>query len=205
MIKVHYLRIGRPVFTVWLLEELGLEYELEIYVRDAETMRAPASLREAHPLGKSPVIEDGDLKLAESAAIASYLIERYDADGKLAPPRSDRRAWAIYTHWLHYAGASAFAPLLLTFLLQRDQSPSGLIDGFAQAEVALHLGYISDFVGDKPFLLGEALSGADFGMAHILSLARRLGKLDGYPNLDGYLARMLARPAFQRAAERGGE
>ncbi len=97
MILVHHLRIGRPIFTVWLLEELGLEYELKIYLRHPETMRAPADLKEAHPLGKSPVIEDGNLKLAESGAIASYLIDTYDQAGALAPPRSDRKARAVYT------------------------------------------------------------------------------------------------------------
>lgn len=205
MITVHHLRIGRPIYTVWLLEELGLDYELKIYIRDPETMRAPPSLKEAHPLGKSPVIEDGDLKLAESGAITSYLIETYDKAGRLAPPRSDRAAWATYTQWLHYPEGSAFAPLLLTLLLQRAKQPPGLIDAFARSEVALHLGYISDFLADKPFILGDALSGADFGIGYMTSLAKRLGQLDPYPKLDAYLERLRARPAFRRAVERAVE
>ncbi len=205
MILMHHLRIGRPIFTVWLLEELGLDYELEVYVRDPETMRAPPSLKLAHPLGKSPVIVDGELTLAESGAITSYLIETYDEPGNLAPERSDRPAWATYTQWLHYAEGSAFAPLLLTLLLQRGGPSPGLIDAFAQTEVALHLGYISDFLDDKPFILGQALSGADFGVSYIVSLAKRLSRLDPHANLDDYLARIKARPAFQRAVERAVE
>lgn len=206
MIIVHHLRIGRPIFTVWLLEELGLEYELKIYLRDPETMRAPADLREAHPLGKSPVIEDGDLKLAESGAITSYLIDTYDDQGRLAPPVSDRRARAIYTQWLHYSEGSAFLPLLLKLLLSREQPPlPPLVSGFANSETDLHLGYIEGFLGDKPYLLGEDLQGPDFGMGYILQLAQRVGELSDHPALEAYLTRMTSRPSFLQARERAGE
>ena len=206
MILVHYLRIGRPIFTVWLLEELGLDYELKIYLRNTETMRAQADLKQAHPLGKSPVIEDGDLKLAESGAITSYLIDTYDAQGAFAPPRSDRRARAIYTQWLHYSEGSAFLPLLLKLLLSREQPPlPPLISGFARGETDLHLGYIEAFLGDKPYLLGENLQGPDFGMSYIVQLAQRVGELGNHPALEDYLTRTTSRPAFLRARERAGE
>ena len=206
MILMHHLRVGRPIFTVWLMEELGLDYELKIYDRNPETRRAPPELKQAHPLGKSPVIEDGDLKLAESGAITSYLIDTYDTDGKLAPPRSDVRARATYGQWLHYAEGSAFAPLLLKLLLLAEQDPKPpVISGFADGEVPLQLTYTQDFLGDKPFLMGDRLQGPDFGMGYIVQLAQRVGALDGYPALESYLGRLTGRPAFQRAKERAGE
>ena len=127
MILVHHLRIGRPIFTVWLLEELGLEYELKTYLRDPQTMRAQADLKEAHPLGKSPVIEDNGLKLSESGAIAAYLIDNYDKDHKLAPPATDRIARAVYNQWLHYSEGSAFLPLLVKLVLTREEEPKPAI------------------------------------------------------------------------------
>lgn len=206
MILVHHLRIGRPLFTVWLLEELGLDYELKIYLRDPQTMRAQADLKQAHPLGKSPVIEDGDLKLSESGAIAAYLIDTYDSEHKLAPPAADRVARAVYTQWLHYTEGSAFLPLLVKLVLTREAEPKpALFSAFAAAEIPMHLGYIQDFLGDKPYLLGERLQGPDFGMGYILQLAQRVGEIEPYPNLVGYLERMMARPAFQRAKQRAGE
>ena len=156
MITVHYLKVGRPLFTVWLLEELGLDYELNVFLRHPKTMRAPDELKQIHPLGKSPVIEDGDLKLAESGAITSYLIDTYDQPGNLSPDCSDVAARAQYSQWLHYSEGSAFTPLLLSLLVMRAGEPSPkLISHFAQSEVTLHLDYISGFLGDKPFLLGD--------------------------------------------------
>ena len=202
MIHVHHLRIGRSVFTVWLLEELGLDYSLTIYERD-RNMRAPAELRSAHPLGKSPVIEDGDLKLAESGAIAAYLVDTYDREGLFAPPREDVAARAEWTQWLHYSEGSAFAPMLIKLLLRGDKEPS-LINAFADGEVTLQLDYIDGFLADKPFLLGDRLQAPDFGMTYILQLAQRLGMLGSHPRLTAYLERNTARPAFKRAIERTG-
>ena len=196
MIHIHHLRIGRSVFTVWLLEELGLDYSMTIYERDRH-MRAPPELREAHPLGKSPVIEDGDLKLAESGAIAAYLIDTYDTDNSLAPSRDDVAARAVWSQWLHYSEGSAFAPLLIKLLLRVETQPS-LISAFADGEVGLHLGYMEEFLGDKPFLLGANLQGPDFGATYIAHMAERLGLLQPYPRLSDYAKRNMARPAFMR-------
>ncbi len=204
MITLHHLRIGRSVFTAWLLEEMGLDYALEIYERDAMG-RAPQALKTPHPLGKSPVITDGGLTLSESGAIAAWLVRQYDPDGRFAPAPDDDAAWAEWTQWLHYPEGSAFAPLLLKLLLSREQQPHPpLISAFAQGEVALHLGYIEDFLADKPFLLGERFQAPDIGITYIASLAQRLGELDGYPRLQAYLERNTARPAFARALERTG-
>jgi glutathione S-transferase len=203
MILVHHLRIGRSVFTVWFLEELGVEYGLKIYTR-GETGRAPAELKNAHPLGKSPVIEDGNLTLAESGAIAVYMMENHDPDGKFAPP-TDKSERAEWTQWLHYSEASGFAPLLLKLLLMRSPDPKpALIDAFATAEVALQLNYIQDFLGDKPFILGDKRTAPDFGICYMLNMAKMLGELGPYPALDTYLKRNLESDSFKRAMERTG-
>lgn len=202
MILVHHLRVGRSVFTVWFLEELGVEYELKIYDR-LETGRAPAELKQAHPLGKSPVIEDGALTLAESGAIAAYMIEHHDPKGVFTPP-SDKKAKAEWTQWLHYSEASAFAPLLLKLLLLRTDPKPEILDTFASGEVALQLGYIQDFLGDKDYILGDALTAPDIGTCYIVSMAERLGELGPYPKLKAYADRCMSRDAFQRAVEKTG-
>ena len=203
MILVHHLRIGRSIHTVWLLEELGLEYDLKIYDR-LETGRAPPELAEAHPLGKSPVIEDGDITLSESGAITAYLLEHYDAEDNFGP-EPDRKSRAEWSQWLHYTEGSAFAPLLIKLLLSRETSPQpAIIAGFTEAEIHLHLSFIQSFLGDKPFLLGERLTGPDFGMAFILKMASNLNALQGFESLQQYLERMLSRPAFVRALDRTG-
>lgn len=204
MIVVHHLVVGRSVFTVWLLEELGLDYRLQIYHRDPRTMRAPAELKQAHPLGKSPVIDDAGVVIAESGAIASYLVEKYDPEHRLAPPRSDQTAWVRFTQWLHYAEGSLFAPLLLHLLLKRANQPPGLLDQFTRGEIELHLKYLSDSLGDGDYILGASLSAADVGIGYMVSMAERLDLLGPYAKLAAYVARIRARPAFQRAWERTG-
>lgn len=203
MIKVHHLRVGRSVFTVWLLEEMGLDYELEIYVRN-EMGRAPPELKQAHPLGKSPVIDFGDLVLAESGAIATYLVDNHDPEHRFAPPNSDRIARARWNQWLAYSEASAFAPLLFKLLLAREDPKPPVISAFAAGEVALHLGYMQDSLGDQAFIMGERLQAPDIGFTYICQMAERLGELGPYPKLKAYMDRNLVRPAFQRALERTG-
>lgn len=204
MILVHHLRVGRSVFTVWLLEEMGLDYELKIYVRN-EMGRAPPELREAHPLGKSPVIVDDGLMVAETGAIASYLVDRYDTENRFAPPREDVAARAEWTTWLHYPEGSAFMPLLMTMLLGREKDPKPpILSAFTAGEVKLHLSYMENALGDKDFLLGDAFSAVDVGFTYIASMAERLGLLKAYPKLDAYRERNMKRPAFLRAVEKTG-
>jgi len=205
MIVVHHLRIGRSVFTVWLLEELGLEYTLNIYER-TELGRAPPALKAAHPLGKSPVIEDDGVVLAESGAIAWHLMERHDPAGLFAPPPFEERAARMrWLQWLHYPEASGFAPLLMRLLLLREQGPRPpLIDAFSAGETALHLGYVRDSLGEQPYILGERMQLPDFGLTYLLHAAQRLNELGPYPTLQAYVERNLARPAFQRAMEKSG-
>ncbi len=207
MILVHHLRIGRSVFTVWLLEELGLDYELKLYDRN-EMGRAPPELREAHPLGKSPVIEIDGQTLAESGAIAMYLTEYYDPNNTLAPAPDDKAARLRWLQWLHYSEGSAFAPLLIKMLLMRETAAGGtgspLLGMFSEGEVALQLGYMQDFLGDKQFVLGDTLQAPDIGFTYIAAMADRIGILGDYPQLKAYIDRNMSRPAFLRAAERTG-
>ena len=202
MIVMHHLRVGRAIFTTWLLEELGVEYELKLYDRN-EMGRAPAELKAAHPLGKSPVIEDAGVTLAESGAITTYLIETYDPECKLSPPASDIKARMKYLQWLHYSEASAFAPLLLNMLLMREDPKPPVISAFTAAEVKLHLDYFSEALGEEGYILGE-FSGADIGCAFIANMAVKFGLAGDHPNISAYLERCTSRPAFQRAIEKTG-
>lgn len=203
MLKVHHLVIGRSIFTVWLLEELGAPYELEIYHRN-EMGRAPPELKNAHPLGKSPVIDDDGFVLAESGAIALYLLEKFDPDRKLGPPKGDPKARAEWMQWLMYTEASAFAPLLMKLLLSRMEEKPPVFDMFASGEVALQLGYIEARLADRDYVMGDTFQAPDIGMTYIAQMAERLGEIGPYPKLAAYLARNTARPAFQRAFEKTG-
>jgi glutathione S-transferase len=203
MITVHHLRIGRPLFTLWLIEELGIDYELKVYDRN-EMGRAAPELKEVHPLGKSPVIVDDGHVIAESGAIAMHLIENYDSTGRFSPP-ADKMARATWYQWFHYTEASAFAPLLITLLLSREQEPKPpLFSMFAATEVKLQLDYIADSLGEKAYILGDNLTLPDFGLTYICQMAARLGQLDGYPTLQAYMERSMAEPAFARALEKSG-
>ncbi|MEL6757680.1 MAG: glutathione S-transferase family protein, partial [Pseudomonadota bacterium] len=195
--------IGRSIFTVWLLEELGAPYELEIYIRN-EMGRAPPELKNAHPLGKSPVIEDDGFILAESGAIALYLLDKFDADNTLGPPQNDPKAKAEWMQWLMYSEASAFAPLLMKLLLSRMEEKPPVFEMFSAGEVALQLGYLEARLADREFVMGDRFQAPDIGTTYIAQMAERLGELGPYPALAAYLARNTARPAFLRAAEKTG-
>ncbi len=202
MLKLHHLRIGRSIFTVWLLEELGADYEMDIYDRN-EMGRAPPELKKAHPLGKSPVIDDNGFVLAESGAIALYLLDKFDPANRLGPP-ADAKGRAEWMQWLMYTEASAFAPMLLKLLLSRTEDKPPVFDMFATGEVALQLGYVEARLADRDYVMGASFSAVDIGMTYIAEMAERLGELAPYPNLAAYLARNKARPAFQRALEKTG-
>ena len=202
MLKLHHLRVGRSIFTVWLLEELGAEYALEIYDRN-EMGRAPPELKNAHPLGKSPVIEDEGLVLAESGAIALYLLDKFDPANQFGPP-SQPQARAEWMQWLMYSEASAFAPMLIKLLLSRLDDKPPLLDMFASGEVALQLGYVEARLADRDYVMGAHFSAPDIGLTYIADMAQRLDELAPYPKLTAYLQRNKARPAFQRALEKTG-
>lgn len=202
MIKVHHLNNSRSQRIIWFLEELGCEYEIVSYERDAETNLAPESLKAVHPLGKSPVLEDGDIKIAESGAIVEYLARVYgDGNFSLSPGETD---YLAYNEWLHYAEGSLMLPLLLALYTSRLGEAAAPLQPRIQSEIANHFGYVSKMLGEKDFLAGGKLTGADIQMTFPLEALNSSGGLAHFPNLGAYLARMHARPAYQRALERGG-
>jgi glutathione S-transferase len=218
MITVHHLNNSRSQRVLWLLEELGADYEIVRYQRDPKTMLAPPALRAIHPLGKSPVVSDGDLTLAESGAIVEYLIERY-APGRLAPA-TGTPAYLQYRYWLHYAEGSAMSPLLLKLVFDTiEKSPmpffakpiAKAISGktkaaFITPQIRQHLDYMEMQLGKSGWFAGDAFSGADVQLSFPLEAAAARGGLDASrPRLTDFLARIHARPAYQRALERGGE
>jgi glutathione S-transferase len=201
MLKVHHLNNSRSQRILWLLEELGLDYQIAPYQRDATTNLAPPELLEVHPLGKSPVIEDGPIKIAESGAIIEYVIDRHGG-GKLQPdPKSNDHV--AYIEWLHYAEGSAMLPLMLNLYVMRLGEAAQPLMARIESEIANNLSYISGALGDRDYLLGQ-FSGADLQVSFVIEVARAFGKLAAYPNLVAYLARLHARPAFKRSLEKGG-
>jgi glutathione S-transferase len=202
MIKVHHLNFSRSTRILWLLEELGVPYEVVPHTRDPMTLRAPPSLKAVHPLGKAPVIEDGELMIAESGAAIEYLVEAYGG-GALAP--SGRGAdWARYIEWLHYAEGSAMLAPLVGFLGGVTGGLSPGLKGFVDAELKLHLDHISTAIDGGGWLMGDLFTGADIQLFYVLEIAAMIRALDGHPAVRAYLERCRARPAFRRAIEVGG-
>jgi glutathione S-transferase len=198
VITVYHLNESRSQRILWLLEEMDLPYEIVRFERDA-TRRAPAELAAVHPLGKSPVIRDGELLLAESGAIVEYLVEQHGG-GRLAP-RPDTAAHATYLHWLHFAEGTAMLPLLFDLFLTIGLIPGGKdgpLGGFVKQELSRQLDYVDAELGDKEHLLG-AFTAADVMMGFPLELAGRQGYLEAHPRLRTYIERLRARPAFARA------
>jgi glutathione S-transferase len=216
MIVVHHLNNSRSQRILWLLEELGLDYEIRKYQRDPKTMLAPPELRAVHPLGKAPVISDGDTVVAESGAIVEHLTARANA---LAPaPGSPERLH--YTYFLHYAEGSLMPPLLLKLVFDRvENSPAPFFvrpiaraiankvkDSFVLPQIRTHLDFLEGELGKRTWFAGSAFSAADIQMSFPLEAAAARGGLDGrYPNLVAFLERIHARPAYRRALERGGK
>jgi len=198
VITVYHLNESRSLRILWLLEEMDTPYEIVRFERDA-TRRAPAELAKVHPLGKAPVIRDGELVLAESGAIVEYLVERHGG-GRFAP-RPETAAHASYLQWLHFAEGSAMLPLLLDLFMGMGMIPGGkdgLLGGFVKQELARQLDYVDAELGEKPFLLG-AFTAADVMMGFPLDFAERQGHLASHPRLREYVARLRARPAYERA------
>ena len=217
MIVVHHLNNSRSQRVLWLLEELGLDYEIVRYQRDRKTMLAPPELKAIHPLGKSPVITDGDIVVAESGAIVEYLVETY-GQGRLAPPAgtAERRRW---TYFLHYAEGSAMAPLLMKLIFDRvETSPAPFFvkpiargiarkvkSSYILPQIEAHLDYLEAELGKTAWFAGAEFSAADIQMSFPLEAAAARGGLDERrPKLTAFLQRIHGRPAFQRALQRGG-
>ena len=217
MITVHHLNNSRSQRILWLLEELGLTYEVKRYERDKTSMRAPVSLRAVHPLGKSPVITDGAVTVAESGAIVEYLVERY-GNGQLIPA-SGTSARLRYTYWLHFAEGTAMPPLVMKLVFNRIESgpmpffvrpiakkiSATVKSTFIEPEIKQQLDYMETEIAKTGWFAGSEISGADIQMSFPLEAAASRGGLNAeYPKLTDFLARIHARPAYQRALKRGG-
>ena len=201
MLVLHHLENSRSQRILWLMEELGLDYEIVHYARDPVTSRAPAALRDVHPLGKSPVLADGDTLLCESGAIVEYLVSRH-GDGRLVPA-SGSPEWARYIQWLHFAEGSAMFPLLLDlFLGMLPEGGAPLGDAVKQEARAL-LGYLETELEGRDYFAGDEFSAADVLMSFVVDMAQGRGFLEGHERLVAHQERMRARPAYQRAQERG--
>lgn len=203
MITVHHLNNSRSQRILWLLEELGLAYEIKRYQRDPKTQLAPPELKAINPLGKSPVIEEGPLVLTESGAIVDYLIRRHGG-GRLQPDPASP-AYDEYVKWLHFAEGSAMLPFMLHLYVGRLGEAGAPLQPRIQSELANYLGYIDAALRDTPYLMGEELSGADIELSFVGELAK-VQRMDApYPHLQAWMARLQARPAYRKAIERGGE
>jgi glutathione S-transferase len=218
MVVVHHLNNSRSQRVLWLLEELGVPYEVKRYERDAKTMLAPPELLAVHALGKSPVIVDGDVTLPESGAIIEYLVGKY-GDGRMVPPAGTPQRLR-YTYWLHYAEGSAMTPLLFKLVFDRiaaNPAPwpisaiarriAGTVNGaFIGPNMKRHLNYIESELNAHAWFAGEQFTAADVQMSFPLEIAESRAGLDASrPKSMGFLERIRARDAYKRALERGGK
>jgi len=217
MVVVHHLNNSRSQRVLWLLEELGVPYEVKRYERDAKTMLAPPSLLAIHPLGKSPVITDGEVVLPESGAIIEYLVDTY-GNGRLKPPAGSAQRLK-YLYWMHYAEGSAMPPLLLRLVFNRvanNPAPwpisaiarriATTVDkSFIEPNLTRHLNFMEAELSAQTWFAGEEFTAADVQMSFPLEAAASRGGLNASrPKLMAFLERIHARDAYKRALERGG-
>jgi glutathione S-transferase len=215
MITLHHLEKSRSQRVLWLLEELGVPYELKVYKRHPKTLLAPPELRAVHPLGKSPVITDGPRTIAESAAILDYLAATYGA-GKLRPAEGSPERLR-YDYWLHYGEASAMPPLMLklVFEMVKRRAPlpakpiaaviaNRVLKEFVHPQMRLHFDWVESELGKSTWFAGEELTAADIQMSYPIEANQWRGDGARRPNTQAWLDRVHARPAYRRAIERGG-
>lgn len=217
MITVHHLNDSRSQRVLWLLEELELPYEIKHYQRDPKTMLAPEALRQVHPLGKSPVITDGEVTVAESGAIIDYLIDRY-AQGRFVPAAGSPEHLR-YRYWLHFSEGSAMPPLLLKLVFERIKHTrmpffvkpiargiaNKVLDALVEPNLKRQLDFMESELARSDWFAGSEFTAADIQMSFPLEASRQRAGLDATrPRLMAYLSRIHARPAYQRALARGG-
>lgn len=215
MITVHHLNNSRSQRILWLLEELGLEYNIKRYERDPETMLAPDALRKVHPLGKSPVITDDAFTLAESGAIIEYLVDRYGSGHLIPPPNTPERSH--YTYWLHYAEGSAMPPLVMKLIFNQVKAKtpfflrplaSAIVEkaksGYINPQIELHLDYMESTLEKSVWFAGDKFTAADIQISFPIEAAADTLE-DKHIKLRDFLKRIHDRPAYKKALERGGE
>lgn len=201
MIKLHCLAYSRALRVLWLLEALGAPYELVRYDR-TESFQAPDTLKEVHPLGKSPTIEDDGLVLAKSATILRYVHDKHGA-GRFVPSAGTAEHWE-HESWLDYVESSLAMPVMVTLFARMQGTPDAVSPRIKRA-LDIHLGYVAARVKDRTFLMGDALTLADMQMSYILALAEAGDMLAGVPEISSYWARLQADPAFVRTTEIAGQ
>ena len=215
MLVVHHLNNSRSQRVLWLLEELGFPYEIRHYSRDAKTQLAPPELRAVHPLGKSPVLTDGDAVIAETGAILDYLVEK--AGGRMRPAQGSPERLR-YTYWTHYAEGSLMPPLVMRLILSRlpERAPAEFAEGakrltgatiqnYVDPQLSVHFDYIEAELAKSTWFAGEELTAADVMMSFPLEAGgARAGAFAGRPRIEAFVARCHARPAFRTALEKGG-
>ena len=217
MLTIHHLENSRSQRILWLLEELGLEYEIRSYARDKKTGLAPPELLAIHPLGKAPVITDGNNTVAESGAIIEYLVGKYD-QGRLLPA-ADTPARLAYTYWLHYAEGSFMPLMIMSLIMSRIESAPmpffvkpiarGIVAkvraGYLGTNITRHLAYMEKELDKSIWFCGDTLTAADIQMSFAIEAAAvRTNLSEQCPNLDAFLTRVRALPAYQAALEKGG-
>lgn len=202
MLTVHHLNNSRSQRILWLMEELGLDYELKKYQRNPETNLAPPELIAVHPLGKSPVLTDGDRTFIESGAIIDYVIRRHGS-GRLQPDPATAD-YDSYVQWLQYAEGSAMLPLMLFMYVGRLGEAGAPLHPRIESEIANHLGYINRHLEGRAFLVGDDLTGADINLSFVGEILGPFGKRGTFPNVDRWIADLHKRPAWQTALEKGG-
>ncbi|WP_413530519.1 glutathione S-transferase family protein [Rahnella inusitata] len=216
MIKVHHLDNSRSQRILWMLEEVSVPYEIERYQRDKSTMLAPASLKKVHPLGKSPVLEDNGLILAESGAIIEYLQEVYDTEGLLKPTAFAERQQ--YRYWMHYAEGSLMPLLVMKLIFGRLGKPpmpwlirpiagaigQGVQKNYIDKQLVTHMDYLEQHLATHPYFAGYQFSAADIQMSFPVEAINARAGLGKYPHLNAWLSNVTARPAYQKALGTGG-
>jgi len=201
MLKVHHLNNSRSQRILWLLEELGTPYEIVKYQRMQPVPFAPPELKEVHPLGKSPVITDEGKTIAESGAIVEYIIDRY-GNGRMKPKHGTDDYWK-YVEWMHYAEGSAMLPLLMALYTGFPGVTAEPLKPRIESEIANNLSYMANGIKGREFYVGKELTGADIQILFVLEAAGQ--RVKPYPDLESYVGRMHARPAYKRGIEKGGE
>jgi len=201
MLKVHHLNNSRSQRILWLLEELGVPYEIVPYQRGTPVPFAPPELKKVHPLGKSPVLEDGGRVIAESGAEVEYLIDTY-GKGKFKPAKDSADYWR-YIELIHYAEGSAMLPLLMALYTGMLGDAAAALKPRVDSEIANHLSYMESGIKGREFFVGNDLTGADIQLLFVCEAAG--ARLEPYPELVKYRARMQDRPAYKRGIEKGGE
>src|ERR1700739_2394039 len=207
MLTLHHLNDSRSQRILWLLEELGTPYEMKKYQRDTTTRLAPPELMAVHPLGKSPVITDGNVRIAESGAIVDYLIRRYGKGNEkcaVLMPAPDSADYEPYNEWLHYSEGSGMLPLMLNLYVSRLKEAGAPLHPRIDSEIGNHLGYADRAMKGRALFVRPSLTGSDIQMSFVAELAKEFERLGAYPNLSTWLSRMHARPAFRRSVEKGG-